>query len=85
MNKIVGSLRAVNFIFVTDGAGPVRDRDIKAITRVIHENNEHWRDPRAWNYCKLNMLVITEAEVFHWTSEPIYSLATVIFDAFKSR
>ena len=84
MNKIIHSLRAVNFIFVTDGAGPCRDRDMRAITRVIHENIESWVDPRHPEFCKLNMLVITEAEVFHWTSEPIYALTTTITDGFKS-
>jgi hypothetical protein len=85
LNKNVGGLKTVNFILVTDGAGPLRDRDIKAITQCIGENVEAWREPMNTLATKLNSLVITEAEVFHWTSEPIYTLTSTITDGFKAK
>ena len=84
LNPIISKLSVVNFILITDGSGPCRDRDVKAITNLVDEKHEDWRSSLGDNVTKMNSLVITEAEVFHWTSEPIYSLVTCITDAFKS-
>lgn len=69
---------------MTDGAGPCRDRDVKAIKERIGENIEAWRNPLDSNTSKLNSLIITESEVFHWTSEPIQQLAASVNDEFKN-
>ena len=71
MNKRVASLSSVYFILITDGSGPCRERDEKAVAKCIAERIEDWRSKWYYSMTKLNMLIITDGEVFHWGSEPI--------------
>ena len=71
MNERVVNFSSVYFILITDGAGPCRDRDVKALKDRIAARAEDWRSKWYYYMSKLNMLIITESEVFHWTAEPI--------------